>query len=167
MLISNSILLKSPMDSHSSFCFYRGVNRSPCVEVPGEDTSACSVYRSSVAPTLGIGGLLHVAIEWTVRLLLLQCMLLPSWAWCSFCSAEKSTSGKPRCLKMVAVCIFNRYLYPTQTFLKITVCLDVSASLSCPWKLRRLWFASSWCSTPVINSLFLEYGAYLHAYFII
>lgn len=59
-------------------------------------------YRSSVVPTLGIGGLLHVAVEWAVSLLLLQSMLLPSWARCDFRPAEKSTSGKPRCLNIAA-----------------------------------------------------------------
>lgn len=51
-----------------------------CRGARGEAPACSRVYRSSVVPTLGIGGLLHVAIEWAVSLLSLQSMLLPSWA---------------------------------------------------------------------------------------
>lgn len=132
----------------------------------GRNPLARRAYRSSVLPTSGIGGLPHVATKWTLRLLFLQSMLLPARAWCYFRPVEKSTSTKPCCLNTVAVWIFNRHLCPSRAFPDNH---DLDASVSLPFPLWSCidWFASPWCSTPVINSLFLEYGAYLHAYFCI
>lgn len=68
------------------------------LEVPGEKPSACKVYRSSVLPTLGVGGLLHVVMKRTLSWLFLQSMLLPSWAGCYFYPTERSTSVKLKIL---------------------------------------------------------------------